>query len=489
MSPRTERTGPVAHADPEQQPDEGYRRALSSRQVQMMALGSAIGVGLFYGSGGGIAKTGPALILSFAIAGIVAFLVMRALGELLTYKPTSGSFVDYAREFLGPFAGYATGWSYWIAIVTACMAEVTAAGHYIAYWIPAIPVWLTAAVALAILFLANLFSVKVFGELEFWFASIKVIAIVAMIVIGVGVLAFGFTGLGHSAAVSNLWSHGGFAPHGLWQVVLVLQSVFFAYTGIELVGSTAGEAANPRRTLRRAINTLPIRIGVFYIGALIVIMSLVPWTSFGPGASPFVQVFNGIGVPAAAGIMNFVVLTAALSGCNANFYVSSRLVRRMASRSEAPTTMRRLSRRSVPAAALTLSMCAIGVGIIINVVDPDKAFMYVTSVSTCGVLWAWAAILICHLRYRARVRSGILPKVDYRMPGAPVTNWIALACIAVVVALLAVDADTRVTLYVGVVWILVLAISYGVFKSRRRTGGSSESSDAAKIQDGPAGRS
>jgi AAT family amino acid transporter len=293
--------------------DDGYRRGLGSRQIQMIAIGGAVGTGLFYGASRGISAIGPSLIACYAVAGVIIYFVMRALGELLTYRPTSGSFADHAREFFGPFAGFATGWSYWLLWVTACMSEVTAAGAYIHYWWPAVPAWATAAVALALLFCANLISVKVFGELEFWFSAVKVVAIVAMIVIGIGVLTFGFSAAGDTASVTHLWADGGFAPHGAWQAMLAMQGIIFAYIGIELVGITAGEAENPKQTLRKAINTLPVRIGIFYVGSLIVLLSVFSWTEYHPGVSPFVQVFAEVGIPAAAGIMNFVVLSAALS--------------------------------------------------------------------------------------------------------------------------------------------------------------------------------
>jgi AAT family amino acid transporter len=443
-------------------PDEGYRRALSSRQVQMMALGSAIGVGLFYGSGAAIAAAGPAIIATFMVAGLIAFLVMRALGELVVYRPTSGSVMDYAKEFLGPFAGFATGWSYWMSAVTICSAEVIAAGHYLTYWFPGVPVWLTAAVAFAILLLANLFSVKFFGELEFWFAGIKVIAILALIVIGVGVLILGFSSLGDTASVKNLWQHDGFAPNGVGQAVFMMQAAFFAYSGIELAAGTAGEAVDPRRTLRSAINLLPLRISVFYVGSLVVILTLMPWTSYRDDSSPFVQAFAGIGLPAAAGVMNFVVLTAALSACNVNIYMASRLVRRMSVQGDASAAFGRLSGRQVPTRALAVIAIGIALGIGINLASPEKAFGLLVAIATCTVLWAWTVILVCHLRYRGAVRAGRLPGHDFRLPGAPLTNWITLALIALVTALLAHDPDTRIALYVGAGWAVLLLISYAL---------------------------
>ncbi|WP_405842385.1 amino acid permease [Streptomyces platensis] len=446
-------------------PNEGYQRGLSARQVQMIAIGGAIGVGLFYGSSTGIATIGPSLIACYAVAGVVIFFIMRALGELLTYRPTSGSFADYAREFFGPFAGFATGWSYWAAWVSACMAEVTAAGHYIAYWWPSVPVWATAATALAVLFVANLVSVKLFGELEFWFASIKAVAIIALIVIGIGVLTFGFSSAGDTASVRHLWADGGFAPHGVWQSMLAMQGVVFAYLGVELVGVTAGEAENPKQTLRKAINTLPVRIGIFYVGALIVLLSVFSWTEYTPGVSPFVQVFAKVGIPGAAGIMNFVVLTAALSSCNSGIYSTGRMLRGLAVNGEAPGAMKMLSGRQLPLLALVLSTLVMGIGLIVNVVSPDKAFVYITSVGTCAGLWTWFMILAAHLRYRAKVRAGLLPAADFRMPGAPVTNWIAIAVLIFVVVLIAMDADTRLALYVWAVWFALLSAGYWI--SRR----------------------
>ncbi|WP_017240876.1 amino acid permease [Streptomyces sp. SS] len=441
-------------------PEEGYRRALSARQIQMMAIGGAIGTGLFYGAGAGIAAVGPSLVACYAVAGTVVFFIMRALGELLTYRPTSGSFADYAREFCGPFAGFVTGWSYWAAWVAACMAEVTAAGHYIAYWWPAVPVWATAATALIVLLIANLVSVKVFGELEFWFATVKVVAIVAMIVIGVGVLTFGFSSLGQTASVRHLWADGGFAPRGGWQSMVALQGVVFAYLGIELVGLTAGEAENPRKTLRRAINTLPVRIAIFYVGALIVLMSVLSWTEYSPGVSPFVQVFAGVGIPGAAAVMNFVVLTAALSACNAGIYSAGRMIRGLALNGQAPRAARTLSGRRLPVPALVVSIVVMGIGVAINFLSPDKAFVYITSVGACAGLWTWIMILTAHLRYRSKVRAGLLPAVDFRLPGAPFTNWLAIASLVFVLVLMATSDDTRLGLYVWTVWFTALVIGY-----------------------------
>ncbi|WP_159850798.1 amino acid permease [Nocardia sp. CY41] len=447
--------------------EEGYRRGLSARQVQMVAIGGAIGTALFYGSSTAIARVGPSLIALYAVGGVVVFFIMRALGELIIYRPVSGSFADYAREFFGPFAGFTTGWSYWALWITACMSEVTAAGHYINFWWTGIPVWTTAAAALAVLFIANLVSVKIFGELEVWFSTVKVMAIIAMIVIGVGVLIFGFSAAGDTASLAHLWSDGGFAPRGAWRSMLAMQVVIVAYVGTELVGVTAGEAENPRQTLRKAINSLPVRIGLFYVGAVIVLLSVFSWRQYTPGVSPFVQVFAYVGIPGAAGIMNFVVLTAALSSCNSGIYCTGRMLRDLAANGEAPQTMGKLDDRQVPRHALVLSTLVMGAGVIVNVISPDKAFLYVTSVATCAGLWTWVVILAAHLRYRTKVRAGALPAADFRMPGAPITNWITVAVLGAIVVIMAIDADTRLALYIWAIWIALLGVGYQLTK---RTG-------------------
>ncbi|MGF6886756.1 AAT family amino acid transporter [Nocardia sp. GAS34] len=440
--------------------EEGYKRGLSPRTIQMIAIGGAIGTGLFYGAGGAIQQAGPALILCYLAAGVAIFVIMRALGELLTYRPVSGSFAEYAHEFLGRFAGFVTGWTYWAVWVSTCMAEITVAGKYVKYWF-AVPEWATALVVLGVLFAANLISVRLFGEGEFWFSAIKVTAIVAMIVIGIGVLVIGF-GHAPNPSVRNLWDQGGVFPKGFGQALLALQIVVFAYVGVELVGVTAGEARDPRTTLRKAINTLPVRIGLFYIGALLVIMSVVSWTKFHSGTSPFVEVFQQIGIPGAAGIINFVLLTAALSSCNSGIYSTGRMLRSLALHGEAPAALGALSRRQVPYTGIIVSAAAMVIGVIVNVISPDKAFNYITSVSTIGIIVVWGMILVCHMVYRAKVRRGELPASDYRLPGAPVSSVLALGFLGLVVVLLFFTDSGRTAVVVGVVWTALVCAGYPI---------------------------
>ncbi|WP_045302822.1 amino acid permease [Saccharothrix sp. ST-888] len=447
--------------------EEGYERGLGSRQIQMIAIGGAIGTGLFLGAGTAISKAGPSLILSYAVAGLVIFAIMRALGELLTYRPVSGSFAEYAREFIGPFAGYVTGWTYWLFWVVTGMAETTAAAVYIKYWEPAIPQWVSALGFLVILYAANLISVKVFGEIEFWFSMIKVTAIIGIILIGIGVLTLGFSKAGDTASVGYLWNAGGFFPKGIGATVMTLQIVMFAYLGVELVGVTAGESENPAKTLPRAINTLPWRIALFYIGALVIILSLVPWTEFKPGVSPFVAAFGKIGIPAAAGIINFVVLTAALSSCNSGMYSTGRMLRDLALRGQAPGRMTALNSRKTPAPAITVSCALMGLGVVLNYFAPAKAFEYITSVATVCGIWTWAMILICQIRYHASWKNGHLPPPTFKAPGGVVASWAALAFLALVIVLIGFDPDNRISLYVFPVWAALLVIGYLVLKRTR----------------------
>jgi amino acid transporter, AAT family len=327
---------------------EGLHRALSHRQIQLMAIGGAIGVGLFLGAGSAIEAAGPAVLLCYLGTGAVVFLVLRALGEIAVEHPVSGSFARYAGDLVGPWAGFATGWTYWLMWTTTVMAEVTAVGIYVQYWWPAVPQWLPALASVATLLGANLVSVRLFGEAEFWFALVKIVAIVGFILSGVAILVFGVGDL-PSAAVSNLWSHGGFFPHGLGGMLEALQIVTYAFLGIELIGVTAGEARDPERELPTAINRALWRILIFYVGAVAVILMLVPWNQVSAESSPFVLAWGGIGIGAAAGILNGVVITSALSSSNSGIFATARMSTRF------PATARRRPgcTASAPAASPT----------------------------------------------------------------------------------------------------------------------------------------
>ncbi|GHH77189.1 alanine glycine permease [Streptomyces sulfonofaciens] len=458
--------------------EEGYERGLGSRQIQMIAIGGAIGVGLFMGAGANIAKAGPSIILMYALAGVIIFFIMRALGELLLYRPISGSFAEYAREFLGPFFGYVTGWTYWLNWVVTGMAELTAAAIYVHFWFPQIPQWVSALTFLVVLFGVNLISVKIFGEVEFWFSMVKVTAIIGMIVIGLGVLTLGFSDAGDTATPANLWSHGGIFPNGIGSSLMTLQGVMFAYLAVELVGVTAGESENPEKTLPKAINTLPWRIIIFYVGALAVILSVVKWTEFTAGESPFVYAFEKIGIPLAAGIVNFVVLTAALSSCNSGMYSTGRMLRGLAKNREAPEAFGRLNSRKTPAIGIAVSVSLMGIGVVLNYFVPAKAFEYVTSVATAAGIWTWMMILASHIRYRRGVETGRLRKSPFPAPGGSTCSWIALIFLLVVTVMIGINPDSRVCLYVGAVWAVGLAVGWQFVKQHHQEPAAAEPAPA-----------
>src|ERR1700716_1352555 len=431
-------------------------RSLKSRHIQLIALGGTIGVGLFLGSAGAIHKAGPGLWLSYARGGVAVFFIRRALGELLPYRPVAGSFASYAEEFVGPFAGFVTGWSYWFMWVLTAMAELTAIGIYVHFWLPDVPQWLPGLCALAILSGTNTLAVRIYGELEFWFALLKVITIVALILAGLAVIFFKLGALGQTASFSNLWSHHGFMPFGLLGVLLTLQIVMFAYQGVELIGVTAGEAENPEVVLPRATNSIIFRILIFYIGALVIIMSLIPWNELNPDMSPFVLMFDKMGIPGAANIINIVVITAAASSCNGGIFSTGRMLYALALQGQAPKVFGALSKRHVPVAGVHASAAVMLVGIILNYIVPKEVFTWVTSIALIGTLWTWIIIMYSHARYRRAVEQGRARAVTYRMPGWPFANWAVITFLLIVAAMFSLDADTRVALYVAPFWFALL---------------------------------
>jgi amino acid transporter, AAT family len=449
----------------------GLARNLRSRHIQLIAIGGTIGVGLFLGSAGAIHKAGPGLLLAYLLGGVAIFFIMRALGELLTYRPVAGSFATYAEEFCGPFAGFVTGWSYWFMWVVTAMAELTAIGIYVRYWLPDMPQWLPPLVALGLLYGANLLAVRVFGELEFWFALIKVVTILALILAGLAVIFFHLGELGATAGFANLHSHGGFMPFGIVGVLLTLQIVMFAYSGVELIGVTAGEAENPQVVLPRATNGIILRILIFYLGALLVIMAVVPWNELSPEVSPFVFVFEKLQVPAAASLITAVVITAAASSCNSGLFSTGRMLWSLAQRGQGPRAFARLNAQQVPAAGIHASAAVMLLAVALNYLVPKEVFTYVTSIALIGTLWTWGIILVSHRNYRLAVRAGRVKAAPFRMPGAPVANWLVLAFLVAVTALLWLDKDTRVALFVAPFWFALLGMGYASLRGRAARAG------------------
>lgn len=436
------------------------KRGLKNRHVQMIALGGAIGSGLFLGSAQAIHHAGPSLLLAYALGGLAVFFVARALGELLLYRPVAGSFATYAKEFVGPWAGFVTGWSYWFLWVVVGIAEITAVSIYMHYWLPDLPQWISTLAALFLLFGVNMLNVRVFGEFEFWFALVKVLAVLALLAFGGAVLLFGVGHMGDAVSVSNLWTHGGVFANGLEVTLLTLPIALFAFGGIEIIGVAAGETENPSVTLPKAINGAVYRILIFYIGAIAIIMSLVPWDQISTDVSPFVMVFDHFGIPAASSIINLVVITAAASACNSGIFSSGRMLHSLSSSGHAPGIFRHISKDGVPTAGIIASVAVMFAGVLVNYLVPKQAFIYVISVVVVIQLWTWSIIIIAHLGYRRAVMAGRVAASPYRMPAAPFSNYATLGFFALILVLLGFDDETRIALYCAPVWVLMMAIGW-----------------------------
>ncbi|MFK5705470.1 amino acid permease [Ligilactobacillus sp. LYQ139] len=439
-------------------------RQLSSRHVQMIAIGGAIGTGLFLGSGTAIHAAGPALLGLYALAGLFCFFMMRAIGELVLSDTGKSSFIEFIREYLGERWEFVVGWTYWLCWESLAMADLTASGIYIKYWFPWIPQWVTALVIVAVLLTFNLLSVGLFGELESWFSSIKVFAILALIVTGVVLLVLHAHIGGQVVTMRNLVNYGGFAPRGIRGILSALPMVIFAFTGIEMVGLTSGETAHPHRDIPKAINTLLLRIALFYVGSMFVLMCIYPWNKVTTTASPFVQVFSALGVKAAAGIINFVVLTAALSACNSTLFSTSRTLFVLAQSHFAPQRMHQTNNRSVPVSALIFSSAVLLIIVFLNYVLPAKIFSIISSVATVSFVFVWLALLWCHAKFKQRHLT-----TTFKMPGYPWTTILTVLFFVGVLGLLVMQPSTLLALVFAVIWVAVLLGGYSLLKwSRRR---------------------
>lgn len=440
-------------------------RRLKNRHIQLIAIGGAIGTGLFLGSGKAIHLAGPSILFAYLIIGVALFFVMRSLGELLLSNTGYASFTDFTVEYLGPWAGFVTGWTYWFCWIMTAMADITAVGKYIQFWFN-VPQWVPAFLCLIVLTILNLLTVKMFGEIEFWFAIIKVVTIIALIILGLIMIVVGFkTDSGH-ASIQNLWSFGGFFPHGISGFFLGFQMAVFSFVGIELVGVTAAETADPEKNLPRAINSLPVRVLLFYIGALFVILCIIPWTQLNADNSPFVKVFTLVGIPAAAGIINFVVLTSAASACNSGLFSTSRMLYSLGREGNAPKSFSLLGKSSVPSTALISSTLALSVGVVLNYFLPNFVFTLVTSISAICFIWVWSVILIAHIVYLKK-RPDLAAASKFKAPLAPFINWLILVFFVFLLVLIGMASDTRVALFVTPVWFLLLVVAYLLHRKRK----------------------
>ncbi|MCP1714043.1 D-serine/D-alanine/glycine transporter [Kerstersia gyiorum] len=451
-------------------------RNLSNRHLQLIAIGGAIGTGLFMGSGKTISLAGPSILLVYAIIGIMLFFVMRALGEVLLSNLEYRSFADFAGDLLGPWAKYFTGWTYWLCWIVTGVADVVAVAGYVAFWFPELPIWIPALGLIVVLLVLNLPSVRNFGEIEFWFALIKIIAISALIITGMIMLLNHFQlPDGTPARVSNLWEHGGFFPNGFGGFVAGFQIAVFAFVGIELVGTAAAETENPRRNLPKAINSIPIRIVLFYLGALFVIMTVTPWDKISPDNSPFMAMFSLAGLAIAAHVVNFVVLTSAASSANSGIYSTSRMIFGLASSGDAPTSLSRLNRRRVPVNALFFSCIFLLSGVVLLYAGQSvmEAFTLMTTISALLFIFVWSIILASYIQYR-RKRAALHAASSFKMPGGIPAAILVYAFFAFVLWALAQKPDTAIALVYTPLWFVFLGISYIFVRRRKQAAGIKE---------------
>ncbi|WP_435282658.1 amino acid permease [Streptomyces koelreuteriae] len=449
--------------------DAGYSKDLKPRHVNMIAIGGAIGTGLFLGAGGRLHNAGPALAIAYLVCGVFAFFVVKALGELVLYRPSSGSFVSYAREFLGEKGAYVAGWMYFLNWSTTGIADITAIALYTHYWslFTDIPQWVLALIALAVVLAVNLISVKIFGEMEFWFSIIKVATLVGFMFIGIFLLATQHKVGGQTPGMSVITENGGVFPNGLMPVVLVMQGVIFAYAALELVGVAAGETAEPEKVVPRAVNSIMWRVGLFYVGSVVLLALLLPGSAYSGDQSPFVTVLSKIGVPAAGDVMNLVVLTAAMSSLNSGLYSTGRILRSMAMAGSAPKFTARMNRSQVPYGGilLTCAVCVLGVGL--NYLVPAQAFEIVLNVASLGIISTWVIIMVCHLVFVRRAKAGLLDRPTFRLPGSPFTEITTIVFLLACLGMMWNDPEVgrKTLLLVPVIAAMLIAGWFGI---RRR---------------------
>ncbi|MFI1917954.1 amino acid permease [Nocardia sp. NPDC020380] len=449
--------------------DLGYQKHLRKRHMRMIAIGGSIGTGLFLGASGRMALAGPSLALVYIVCGIFTFMVVRALGELVMYRPSSGAFVSYAREFLGERGAYSVGWLYFLNWSTTLVADITAVALYVHYWSFFVPVpqWALALIALTVVVALNVVSVKLFGELEFWFALIKVGTIVLFMAVAIGFIVTGTHIGGHAPGISTITDNGGIFPRGLAPMLTIALGVVFAFGGTEMIGVAAGESDDPKAVVPKAVNSIMWRIILFYAGSVVLFTLLLPWTAYSAAESPFVTVMSRIGVPHAGDVMNLVVLTAAMSSLNAGLYATGRTLRSMAVAGTAPRFAARMNRNGVPYGGILMTS-AVGIaGVVLNLLMPQKAFEIVLNLAGLGIVGTWASIMICHWIFVRRAERGDYPRPDFRLPFAPVLNVLTLGFLVAVVVLMFFDGDIgRITLVVfaGV----VVAMVAGWFRVRGR---------------------
>ncbi|MBW0237708.1 MULTISPECIES: amino acid permease [Pseudomonas] len=443
---------------------QGLKRGLSARHIRFMALGSAIGTGLFYGSAAAIQMAGPAVLLAYLIGGAAVFMVMRALGEMAVRNPVSGSFGQYATTYLGPMAGFILGWTYAFEMIIVCLADITAFGIYMGFWFPEVSRWIWVLGIVLLIGGLNLCSVKVFGEMEFWLSLLKVAAIVAMILAGFGIMLFGIGAAGSTDAaatgISNLWAHGGFLPNGVGGLIASFAVVMFAFGGIEIIGITAGEAKDPQRVIPKAINAVPLRILLFYVLTLFVLMAIYPWTQIGSQGSPFVQIFDSLGISSAATILNIVVISAAVSAINSDIFGAGRMMYGLAQQGQAPKGFAKISKHGVPWMTVLVMGATLLGGVVLNYLIPENIFLVIASIATFATVWVWLMILVTQVAMRRSMTRAEVAELKFPVPFWPYAPIAAIAFMVFIFGVLGYFPETQAALMVGAVWIGLLVVAY-----------------------------
>ena len=438
------------------------RRGLKHRHIHFIALGSAIGTGLFYGSAGAIQAAGPSVLLVYLLGGAVVYFMLRALGEMSVHHPVRGSFAVYTRAHLGGWGGYITGWMFAFEMLIVCLADLTAIAIYMGFWFPDTLQWIWVAVTLLIVGAVNLTSVRWFGETEFWFTIVKVGAVIAMILGGAAILAFGLSDASTPTGVSNLTSDGGFFPNGIEGMIASFILVLFAFGGTEIIGVAGTEAEDPDRAVPRAINTVPVRILLFYVLAILVILLLNPWSTITGEASPFVQIFETLGVNWAAGLLNVVVITAALSAINADLFGAGRVLTGLAKENLAPKVMGKVTKNGVPIMTTIILLITLIVGVILNAVLPEEVFVIIAALATFATVYVWLMILLAQVASRRQMSAEEAASLKFPVPFYPFGQYFAIAFILFTFGIMVWLDEYHVALGVGVGFLAIMTLLYFV---------------------------
>ncbi|MDX7987596.1 amino acid permease [Xenorhabdus sp. 12] len=448
----------------QQEQQTTLKRGLKNRHIQLIALGGAVGTGLFLGIAQTIKMAGPSVLLGYAIGGFIAFLIMRQLGEMVVEEPVAGSFSHFAYKYWGGFAGFLSGWNYWAMFILVGMAELTAVGMYIQYWWPDVPTWVSAAIFFVLVNLVNLINVRMYGETEFWFSLIKVSAIIGMIIFG-GYLLLSGKG-GPDASITNLWQQGGFMPNGVSGLIMAMAIIMFSFGGLETVGITAAEAENPEKNIPKATNQVVYRILLFYIGSLAILLSLYPWGKVVEGGSPFVLIFHNLDSFWVANVLNVVVVTAALSVYNSGVYCNSRMLYGLAKQGNAPHFLTKVNKRSVPVLSIGLSALATSIGVLLNYIMPGKAFELLMALVVTTLVINWIMICLAHLKFRqAKNKEGVTTK--FQALWYPFGNYLCLLFLAFILIIIFMMPPIRISVILMPFWIALLWVGYQVAKSKK----------------------